>query len=40
MSPNWAVNLDFTYEFPEPSSLLLLGTGILGGLGALRRKLF
>lgn len=25
---------------PEPGSLMLLGTGILGGLGVLRRKLF
>jgi len=36
-SPDWAVDLEFT---PEPSSLMLLGTGILGGLGILRRKLF
>ncbi len=39
LSPDWAVNLTFT-SVPEPSSLMLLGTGILGGLGVLRRKLF
>jgi len=37
ISPDWAVDLEFT---PEPSSLLMLGTGILGGIGVLRRKLF
>ncbi|MFZ0704781.1 MAG: PEP-CTERM sorting domain-containing protein [Candidatus Korobacteraceae bacterium] len=26
-------------EIPEPSTLLMLGTGLIGGLGALRRKL-
>jgi len=39
LSPDWAVNLDFN-TVPEPSSLLMLGTGILGGIGVLRRKLF
>jgi hypothetical protein len=39
LSPDWAVNLDFN-TVPEPSSLLMLGTGILGGIGILRRKLF
>ncbi len=39
LTPDWAVNLDFN-SVPEPSSLALLGTGILGGLGMLRRKLF
>jgi hypothetical protein len=39
LSPDWAVNLDFT-PVPEPGSLLMLGTGILGGIGVLRRKLF
>jgi hypothetical protein len=39
LSPDWAVNLDFN-SVPEPSSLLMLGTGILGGIGVLRRKLF
>jgi hypothetical protein len=39
LQPDWAVNLEFD-NAPEPSSLVLLGTGILGGLGILRRKLF
>jgi hypothetical protein len=39
LQPDWAVNLEFN-QVPEPSSLLMLGTGILGGIGVLRRKLF
>jgi len=39
LQPDWAVDLEFT-TVPEPGSLLMLGTGILGGLGVLRRKLF
>jgi PEP-CTERM motif len=35
---DWAVNLHFD-AVPEPSSLVLLGAGILGGIGVLRRKL-
>jgi hypothetical protein len=39
LSPDWAVDLEFS-SVPEPGSLLMLGTGILGGIGVLRRKLF
>ena len=39
LSPDWAVGLQFD-QTPEPSTLVFVGTGILGGLGMLRRKLF
>ena len=39
LSPDWAVDLEFT-TVPEPGTLMMIGTGILGGLGLLRRKLF
>jgi hypothetical protein len=37
LTPDWAVDIEFS---PEPGSLMLLGTGILGGIGVLRRKPF
>jgi hypothetical protein len=39
LSPDWAVNLHFVPE-PAAGSLMLLGMGLLGGIGVLRRKLF
>jgi hypothetical protein len=42
ITPDWAVELNFTggNGVPEPGTLMMLGTGLLGGLGVLRRKLF
>lgn len=42
LKPDWAVELNFTSggAVPEPGTLLMLGTGLIGGVGVLRRKLF
>jgi hypothetical protein len=37
---NWSASLVAPTSIPEPGSLVLLGTGILGLAGAARRKLF
>ena len=41
LKPDWAVNLDFNSgsTTPEPGTLMLLGTGLLGCIGVIRRKL-
>jgi PEP-CTERM motif len=38
LSPDWAVDLQFSAT-PEPGTLLMLGAGVLGAIGTLRRKL-
>jgi len=40
LTPNWAVDLQFNSSVPEPGSLVLMGSGVLGLAGILRRKLF
>jgi PEP-CTERM motif len=38
LQPDWAVDLEFN-NVPEPGTLMLLGTGVLGAIAVLRRKL-
>jgi len=41
IKPDWAMDMEFapTGATPEPGTLMLLGSGLLGGLGVIRRKL-
>lgn len=39
LQPDWAIDLEFD-NAPEPGSLVLLGTGIVGAFGFLRRRTF
>ncbi|MFZ0707823.1 MAG: PEP-CTERM sorting domain-containing protein [Candidatus Korobacteraceae bacterium] len=39
LQPDWAIDLEFN-SVPEPGTLLMLGTGILGSIAGFQRRLF